>query len=200
MKALIVPMALALTLLNSQAVLSATPLNDSSIGMPNIISVDSRCNLSLENAVVDYGTMSRGQLQEVASITRALSPGKRILMVNAVCPYTQAMYLTLRGEAAANGNLRYGDRGHMHVHLMDAQLDGQMVQVATTTFDGVLNAQPSSTLTLQPGHTFAAVIGGGVAKGRSLILRLEIEPILPENEARVSSSRVSEAKLTLNLW
>jgi hypothetical protein len=149
--------------------------------------------------VVDYGTLSRWQLQDTTGDVGALTPGKRTLMVNVVCPYTQVMRLTLRGVAAANGSLRYGDRGSLRVQLLEAQLDGQSVQFATTTFDGVLNGSPASTLTLQPGQTFAVITTGALAQGRSLTFRLEIEPVLPEEEARVSSRRISETLLTLEL-
>lgn len=199
MKTLLTLTTLILALLNSQKTVAASPENDRPIDPPSILPVDSHCSLSAGGAVVDYGALSRWQLQDATGGVGSLTPGKRTLRVNVVCPYTQGMRLTLRGESASNGNLRYGDRGYMHIQLLDAQLDGETVQVATTTFDGVLSGSPASALTLQPGQTFAAITKGALAKGRSLTLSMEIEPILPEEETRVSSRRVSETQLTLEL-
>ncbi|AZD55537.1 hypothetical protein C4K19_3752 [Pseudomonas chlororaphis subsp. aurantiaca] len=190
---------MTLALLISQPGLAMTPSGVRSGGLPSTLPVDSRCSLSAGGQVIDYGNLSRWQLQDATGSANTLTPGKRTLMVSVVCPYTQAMRLTLRGESAANGNLRYGERGNMRIALRDAQLDGQSVQFATTTVDGTLNGAPAATLALQPGQTFTAMTAGGVAKGRSLTLRLEIEPVLPEAEARTSMRRISEAQLTLDL-
>jgi hypothetical protein len=194
-------LAILVTLIGlaSQPAKAIQPMHDLSIGPPGFTAMDSRCSLSAGGATVDYGVMSRWELQDATGESNALTPGKRTVTVTVVCPYVQPMRLSLRGEAAANGNLRYGDKGHLRLHLREAELDGRSVQVATTTSNGVLNASPTSTLVLAPGQTFAAASGGAVASGRTLTLRLDLEPILPEGEARVSAQRISEAQLTLEL-
>lgn len=174
MKPFSILVTLALFGLTSQPTLSAPLQQEQSIGPPP---VDSRCSLSAGGRVIDYGILSRGQLQDATTGANALTPGKRTVMVNVVCPYTQPMRLTLRREPATNGNLSYGDRAYVRVRLQDALLDGQSIQIASSAPDGTLSSSPASTLELQPGQTFAAVADGTPAKGRSLTLHLEIEPI-----------------------
>ncbi|UUW17347.1 fimbrial protein [Serratia ureilytica] len=163
-----------------------------------ILPIDTRCSVSAGAPVIDYGTQSRWQLQDVAG-GQKVTPGKRMLMVSVVCPHTQTMRLTLRGDRAGNGDLRYGDRGSVSLRLLEAQLDGQNVQVAATTPDGMLSGAPESSLLLQPGNSLVATLNGQPAKGKSFTARIELEPVMPESAARVSARQISESNLTLEL-
>lgn len=157
-----------------------------------------RCSLSAGAPVIDYGVQSRWQLQE-AGDPRQVTPGKRSLVLNVVCPYSQTMRLMLRGEPAGNGELRYGERGSVKLLLTDAQLDGQSVLLAATAQGDVISGDAKSSLQLRPGHGFAAVQNGRLLKGKSFTARIELEPVMPESNARVSARQVSEANLTLEL-
>lgn len=159
---------------------------------------DNRCSLSAGAPVIDYGEQSRWQLQEIHA-GQSVSPGKRTVTVNAICPYSQSMRMRLNGDKAANGNLRYGEQGNVSLRFVEAQLDGQDVQLVTTTPDGVLNGAPGSNLLWQPGVSVAATRNGQLIKGKSFTARIEIEPMMPESAARVSARQVSEANLTLEL-
>ncbi|WBF46154.1 fimbrial protein [Serratia rubidaea] len=159
---------------------------------------DSRCSLSAGAPVIDYGVQSRWQLQDAGGPQR-VTPGKRSLQLSVVCPYSQTMHLVLRGERAGNGELRYGERGSVALRLLDAQLDGQSVQIAAATPDGVIGGAGQTSLRLQPDSGFTAVQNGRPLKGKSFTARIELEPVMPESDARVSARQVSEANLTLEL-
>lgn len=182
-----------------QSVQAEPQLNDSVSKMQFNLPVDTRCNVSLGSSVVDYGVLSRWQLQDAAGDRNSVTPGKRTLMLSVACPYSQKMRLILRGERAVSGDLRYGERGSMTVKLLDAQLDGQSVQIVGTTPDGAINGAATDSRLLQPGQTFAVSAKGQLAKGKVLTAHLEIEPILSKAEARVSSRQTSEANLTVEL-
>ncbi|CAI1934601.1 Uncharacterised protein [Serratia liquefaciens] len=188
--------ALVLGLTMSQPVFSAidTRITEAQSFLP----VDTQCSLSAGTPVIDYGTQSRWQLQDVAG-SNAVTPGKRTLILNVVCPYSQTMRLALRGDRAANGDLRYGEQGSVNIRLLNFQLDGQNVQVASSAQAGLLDGAPESSLMLQPGKVFAVVQNGQLVKGQSFTARVEIEPIMPESAARIASRQVSEAHLTLEL-
>lgn len=160
---------------------------DIPLGLP----VDSRCTLSVSASVIDYGNQSRWQLQDAAS--GQVTPGKRTLMLSVVCPYTQPFKLALRSD------LRYGAQGKINVSLSQAQLDGQSIQLASTTMNGILDGSPDESLRLQSGSRFAAVQNGRLATGKSLTLRMEIEPLLAESDTHVSAHQSNEATLTLEL-
>ncbi|MHA7845300.1 DUF1120 domain-containing protein [Serratia sp. D1N4] len=185
--------ALILGLLISKAAGAVSPVMGDPSLQPPPLPMDSSCNLSVGGSVIDYGSQSRWQMQSASTGGNAVTPGKRTLMLNVVCPYTQAMRLALRGD------LRYGERGSTVVRLFDVQIDGHNVQVVNTTPAGMISGTPTNDQLLQAGQTVAAVLNGQLAKGKVLTARLEIEPTLPESEARVSASRMSESTLTLEL-
>ncbi|MFL1501611.1 fimbrial protein [Pseudomonas sp. O64] len=178
---------------------AAAPANGGTSKLQFNLPVDARCKLSLGSHVIDYGTMSRGQLQDTTQGRNTLTPGKRTMILSAVCPYSQSMRFALRGDRSATGNLRYGDQGSMTVRISEAQLDGQSVQVVSTSLEGIVSGAASDTRLLQPGQIFAPIANGRLAKGKAFTARLEIEPVLPEAETRVSARQSSEATLTLEL-
>ncbi|GAK27992.1 hypothetical protein [Serratia liquefaciens] len=188
--------ALAMGLAISQPAVSA--MEASSIEAQSFLPVDTRCSLSTGTPVIDYGIQSRWQLQDVAGGDE-VTPGKRTLMLSVVCPYSQTIRLEMRGDRAANGDLRYGERGRINIRLQDFQLDGQSVQAAFMTPAGAIDSTSESSLLLQPGKVFAAVLNGQLVKGKNFNARVEIEPVLPESAARVASRQISESHLSLEL-
>lgn len=189
---------LVLGLALSQSAEAISSLHGTHADVPSIMPIDTRCSLSAGAPVIDYGTQSRWQLQD-ADGSQKVTPGTRTLTLSVVCPYSQSMRLTLRGDRAANGDLRYGERGSVTVRLLDMQLDGQNVQVARTTPDGMINGAAESSLLLQPGNSFAATHNGLPIKGKSFTAHIELEPVMPESAARVSARQTSESQLTLEL-
>lgn len=193
MKLLFTTLTLGVALCLAGGARAALPGTDDGLTPP-----DNRCSLSVGAPVIDYGIQSRWQLQDAGGPQR-VTPGKRSLTLYVNCPYSQAMHLTLRGERADNGELRYGNRGSVALRLKETQLDGQSVQVAAVTPDGVINGGEQVSLRLLPDNSFAPVHNGRLLKGKSFTARIELEPIMPESAARVSARQVSEASLTLEL-
>lgn len=189
--------ALALFLvMATSGCLAAGPVSVSSdpgaIQMP-----DARCQMSVSNSNVDYGLQSRWQMQDVDGTSQAVTPGKRQLSVTVICPYTHAMRLTVLGDRTPRGEFRYGDTGKLLVRVISAQLDGQTVSVALSTPEGLLRSAPQDTLVVLPNQPFSAVTGNQPAHGKALNVRLEIQPMVTDNDARVSSRQVSESTLSV---
>lgn len=178
---------------------AAIPLVDGDNKMQLNMPMDARCSVSLGSSFVDYGTLSQWQLQNSVTNPDAVTPGKRTLMLSVVCPYSQKVLLTLRGERATNGDLRYGDLGSMIVRVLNAQLDGESVQLIGTSLDSAIKGAANESRRLQPGQTFAPSINGQLAKGKAFTALIEIEPMLPKAKARVSSRQSSEARFKLEL-
>lgn len=167
--------------------------------MPSAMPVDARCSLSLGGELIDYGTQTRGQLQDSSTASNSVSFGKRTVILSVICPYTQSMRLTIRGQSNAKGYLIFGERGGMAVRILNAQMDGLAVQVAGTTPDGIINGATSDSRLLLPGQTFAPAINGKLVMGKAFTAHVEIEPMMPKADARVSGRKTSETKLMLEL-
>lgn len=195
MKCLAIPLLVGLFL--SASAMAAAPLGMAILPMPP--AVDPRCTLSVSNPAVDYGQVSRWQLEDLAGSSRLLTFGKRSVSVSVSCPYTQTIGLALRGDRASNGDLRYGSRGHTRMHLQGAQLDGKDVAVISSRTDGMASAATSNELALKPGQILAPALEGQPATGKVFIVHLELEPIVPEGEARVSSHQRLESNLRFDL-
>lgn len=168
-------------------------------GVPSTLPMDTRCSLSLGGDVVDYGDQSRGQLQDALAGRNSVTFGKRELMLSVACPYTQNMRIALRGVRNERGSLRYGNGGSLTVRLFGAQMDGRRVLVASANPAGVPNGAATDSLLLRPGESFAPIVNGQLAQGKTLTVRLEVEPTLPEAEARVSIRQVYESNFRLEL-
>lgn len=158
---------------------------------------DKHCSLSVSNPVVDYGMMSRWQMEDMGA--SKVSPGKRSLMVNVVCPYSRTMILRIVGEGSELGGLRYGEHGTTRLRLLDAQLDGNIVELRTITPAGVITESGGHILALNAGQRLAPVMQGKLAEGKTLTVQMEIQPVLAEEDARVGSLQRSETMLSLTL-
>jgi len=189
---------LVLIVLYSGLVGAVLPVADVQLNQPSL-PVDAGCRLSTGGGMIDYGNQSRWQLQAASSGGNTLTPGKRTITLSVVCPYTQPLRLSMHGDRAANGALRYGYRGSTIVRLFDMQLDGQSVQIMNVTPSGAINGTATDTYLLKPGETVAATLNGRLARGKVLTARLEIEPIMTNEEARVTMGTIKESLLTLEL-
>lgn len=166
---------------------------------PDITQTETGCNIFISNSNIEYGNQSRWQLQDTSGTVKGLTPGKRQLVANLVCPYPHTLRLTTHGDTNSEGNFRYGKSGEMVMRVVSAQLDNQDVQLALSTPEGTLLRSPVSTLKLLPEQTFTPVINGVSAEGKILNLRLEIEPVLAEKDARVNNRQTSEANFSIEL-
>ncbi|CCG87340.1 hypothetical protein [Erwinia piriflorinigrans] len=158
---------------------------------------DAHCTISVSNPFVDYGVMSRWQMQDLPN--RQVTPGIRSTMVNVVCPHSRPIKLLVQGEVNETGHLRYGDRGYTRFRLLDVELDGNAAELRPLSPDGALAEAASEALALASGQRLIAVSSGRVIEGKMLTARLEIQPTLGEENARVSSMHRSESQLTLTL-
>ncbi|KHS89073.1 fimbrial protein [Pectobacterium brasiliense] len=190
----------ALALLMSAACANATDLISPPVTEGGVMpewQPNTRCTLSASNPVVDYGIMSRWQLQDVAR--GSVSPGTRSLMLNVACPHTRTMKLLIQGEGSEQGGLRYGGHGVTRLRLLDVQLDGKAVELRTLTSTGEWGDNGGQAMMLTPGQQLVPVVQGRLVEGKALTARLEVQPILAEQEAHVSSPQRSESVLTLTL-
>ncbi len=196
MKMLMTIGVLGVLLVRSVAALAASDASPA-IVQP-VLPADTQCSLSAGSSVIDYGSQTRGQLQ-AAGNSQTLTLGKRMLILSIACPYARNMWLTLRGNVAANGDLLYGARGSVRIRIMDVLIDGHTVQLTSTTSSGVLEGGEASDLRLQPQKGFAATQNGQLVKGKTFNARIEVEPVFPESATRVSTLQRDEASLTLEL-
>lgn len=159
----------------------------------------SRCTVSAGSANIDYGSLTRGQMQNLSGRGSSLTPGLRSLPITVSCPYSRVMTLTINGDRAANGSLRYGEYGSIRMHLKNAQVDGHSVLLAYTTANGEIIGATVSSQELLPGKSVSAIVNGRPIQGYSLTAELEILPILPERASRVWERTLNEARLTLEI-
>lgn len=157
---------------------------------------DIRCRLTVSPPVVDYGVMSRWQLEETSY---GVSPGTRSLRVSVVCPFPQVMTLRVEGEGNEACGIRYGERGCLRLRLLDAQLDGNAVVLRHVTPDGRMKESESHRPALYRGQALTPVSQGLPVEGRALTATLDIQPLLMEADVRVSNQQRSETTLTLTV-
>ncbi|MXP57132.1 hypothetical protein [Pantoea sp. Taur] len=176
------------------SVMLIKPLHAAAPEVPQqIMPIDPRCSVSVGNSNIDYGRQSRGQLQYNGS---TYTPGKRVMSLSVVCPFAQPIKMVIQGDRAADGSLRYGDKGRLKVKISDARLDGQPVQLSDIS-DG--KKAPQSELVLKADSRFAASANGLPLSGKSFSARLELEPELSMDAATVSNSTLFESRFSLDM-
>lgn len=190
------PLALLIGITFASSANTPAPLGIGGSMVPEL-PPDTRCTMSVSNPVVDYGLMSRGQLQELPGGN--VTPGSRSLTLSVVCPYSRIIKLLVQGEGREHDELRYGKRGVTKFRLSDVQLDGHPVELQTLSLTGEPTSAASLTTPLLVGQQWVPIKLGRFAEGKTLTARLDIQPIIPETEARVSSPQRSESMLTLRL-
>ncbi|PYY90762.1 fimbrial protein [Pseudomonas sp. TKO26] len=164
--------------------------------VPSPLPSDPRCTMTISHPVVDFGVMSRGQLQEIPG--QGLSPGIRSLSLSVVCPYARAIKLLVQGDGREQGGMRYGKDGFTRFRLLDVQVDGHAQELRASTPEGAI-AGSGQGLVLIAGQQLAPVARDQWVEGRTLTARLEIQPVLSPAQTRVSHWERSESTLTLTL-
>lgn len=172
------------------AKLDVNPLGEYSIP------TDTRCVINVSNSVINYGVQSRWQMEERSG--QKVSPGKRTFTLSVVCPYSQTMRVILRGTSAYDGQLQYGTGGSVSLKILDAALDGKPIQLSLIE-NGIHKKIANDSLELRPDLGMMAMRDGDAVKGKNFTARVEVEPVLPEKEARVTSRQISEAIFSFEL-
>lgn len=172
-------------------VLSATSYADAPLP------ADNQCHTSASTTIIDYGNQSRWQMQQLDG--QKVTPGKRTLLFNIVCPYSQPLRIRLRGKQASNGDLRYGEWGSIRLQIYDVRLDDQTLPIAFVTQDGRLISPAAPSMMLKPGNDFSPVSNGHAAQGKRLTARIDITPVLKESHARSAVRQSSDAEFSLEL-
>jgi hypothetical protein len=157
-----------------------------------------QCMVTVGPTTINYGSLSRWQLQK-SGVAQHLTPGKRTLILTVTCPFNQEIRLSMEGNAAPNGQLRYGEEGYATVRLSEVMADGHEAMVALIEGDGNVVDTSETSLFIKPGSRWEVVNARGKVRARSVTARLEVEPIIPDWAAKVSGEQVSESALTLSV-
>ncbi|WP_168395197.1 fimbrial protein [Erwinia amylovora] len=182
-------------LLFVSGVCAAEPLPGSGNGMTE--PPENRCTITVGSPLIDYGVMSRWQLQDIAGGN--VSPGIRSTTVSVLCPHDRKIKLLLQGAANGTGHLRYGERGHILFRLSDVRLDGKPAELRSVSPDGIPEDASSEPQPLISGQQLVTLVQGRVTEGKTLTARLEIQPVLREKDARPGNLQRSAASLMLTL-
>lgn len=161
------------------------------------LSSEQQCGLFISRPVIDYGSMSRGQLQLLPR--GKFSPGRQTLRLSVTCLSSRLIKLKVTGQRAVDGNLRYGVHGFIRLRLLDSQLDGKPVVLQPLTPAGVADAAVEQSPLLLPDDELVPVRQGERIEGKKLTARLEIEPVMAAADLRGNRLHTREARLMLTV-
>lgn len=142
------------------------------------------CDIRLSGAEVDYGRMTRAELQ----VTRSAGPvsiGKRQIALNVVCRQAQPFELQFDGLAASAEAYRFGKSGYFTLNLRQALVDGQPALIAQTARNGAPPGAVSDNLRLPPQASAAVVRDNRPLAGKTLTLQIEVETFVDDATTRV---------------
>lgn len=154
------------------------------------------CTVTAGPATVDFGSRTRGQLQDTAG---GLTPGVRRLTVSAGCTLSRVMKLRFDGSARGADFSWGGADSILRFRVSQAQLDGIPVQLQRQDRAGNPEAQGAEALPFIPGDILMAVKNGLPVHGRQLNITLEIEPVMGERDSRPVRRTYPEGLLRVSL-
>ncbi|WP_131107890.1 DUF1120 domain-containing protein [Pseudomonas sp. Sample_10] len=128
------------------------------------------CQLNLSQPVVDYGLMNRAIRADSVS-ERNL--GERRSSLTLTCSKPTDMSLFYRAMAATSNRFHFAERGTYQLHIRDAVLDGQSVELGLIAAAGQAPAQTAAQLAWRPEHGVVPVQGGVPIQGRTFSAQLE---------------------------
>jgi hypothetical protein len=177
--------------------LNAAKMEVNPLGEMTILPIEKRCEVNVSTPEIDYGIRTSGQLERLTD-GKKLTFGKRYLTLNIFCPFNQVMRVVLRSNRDHEGQFQFGGNSSMRLRVLDAELDGKATQL-TLIKDGIQKKSASESLELRPDFGMMATRNGEAIKGKIFSARLEVEPVLSEQDTHVSRRQVAEAHVTLEL-
>lgn len=154
------------------------------------------CTVTAGPTTVDFGSRSRGQLQDTSG---GLTPGMRRLTVSAGCTLSRVMKLRFDGPVRGTDFSWGGADSIMRLRVSQTQLDGIPVQLQRLDSAGSPVSLGDDNLPFTPGDTLMAVKNGLPVHGRQLNITLEIEPVLGEHDGRPVQRIYPEGSLRISL-
>ncbi|CCG88530.1 hypothetical protein EPIR_3167 [Erwinia piriflorinigrans CFBP 5888] len=156
------------------------------------------CVIRTVREVIDYGVLSRWQLQET-SRAGELTPGARTLPVTVACPYAQSFRLRIDGTSSVAGQVRYGRSGWLKLQASNLRVDGMFSGMTVASPDKGSRSVSVGNAALEDGSVIIPNNGGQAVTGRTVTFDLVIEPRLAEKDNRVTVPLESEAGLRITL-
>lgn len=158
----------------------------------------SRCVISAGGSMVDYGVMSRWQLQETGR-GGELTPGVRTIPVTVACAFTQDFRLRIAGHSSMAGQVRYGNSAWLKLRVSNLRVDGRSTGIVVTSPDEGAREVASGSSAVSDGSLFSPFSDGQRVTGRTVTFDLKLEPRLSEQDSRVGAPTESEAGLRITL-
>lgn len=158
-----------------------------------------RCEVVLGASAIDYGAVTRYQLEGHGS-TGELSFGKRRMVLHVTCSTPLLPGLVFRGPSSAS-NYLFGTAGKVTLTLSEPQLDGRPVQLGNATMVGEMPARVASSARLMPGQVIVPVLDGRPARGTRWSAIVDVEPVVPRDSSQVATPTTLETNGTFQvLW
>jgi len=157
--------------------------------------VSRACHLSIDQNVVDYGSITAGQLSRTIRDGYSLDP--RNLRISVNCPSKSTMALKLTGPIASNGSgaPKFATRGSVRVTMSDAIMDGETIGLRVPARNDI----EQRSIDVLTDDTILFHTKDGNSAGTNLTLRLRIEPIVEHSDTRISDETHWMAQLRFEL-
>ncbi len=143
------------------------------------------CQLNLGESLVDFGLMNRAVTQAHAA-ERLL--GERRVSLTLNCPNPSDLSLFYRGLASAGERFQFTPRGSYSLHVSDALLDGQAVELGLLPGSGQPAVSTGSSLRWRPEHGIVPMRAGVPVSGQSFSLQLEVSAWARDDALQVSDA------------
>ncbi len=141
------------------------------------------CQLVVSEPDMNYGAVTRYRLEQGVN-GQEMSLGKRRITLSVSCRTPVRLAVRFRGPSAGADYL-FGQQGKVVMRLVEPRLDGRNVLVGAAQGAGMMPAAPASAARFLPDQAIVPVEGGQPAVGTQFSATIEVDPLLPQEAARV---------------
>lgn len=157
---------------------------------PALAPLQSACQITFDQAIVDYGSFTAGQL--VLDSNRLYTLPPRSVALSIACPTPRAMSLRLNAPARHDGEATFAQTGALKVELSQVRVDGEDTRIVNLD----MPYGPQTQAPMRPGDV--VVMEHGRA-GRTLTAQINLAPEVGDADVRVNDQTTWSTSLLVEL-
>lgn len=156
----------------------------------------SECNIKVNNKNIDYGQVSRWQLEKADGASGLLTHGKRIVAADVVCTTAKPLQISVEGRRNEYGNFLYGRKGTLKLSLISLTVNGEAALPDEITSPFPQKENLSMPQKIMPGDV---IVVGKKNPVTQMTLQFEVEPLLTGSELNVPQRTENQGGFILTL-
>lgn len=154
------------------------------------------CDIKVNNKNINYGQLSRWQLEKADGASGLLTHGKRMISTDIICKTAKPLRISVEGRRNGHGNFLYGRKGTLKLNLTGVIINGNPTLPDAVISPTVSKDNLSIPQKILPGDI---IVIGERSPVSQMTLQFEAEPLLTETEVNVPQRTENQGGFMLTI-